>query len=195
MKMYIRLPCAAAILSLAVQLPVASAAPLGGGGLVYTVILPAGEFGSSNFTAVLVQGFAAMKQFCGALDANYRIDCLAERMGELASDIPDDTDYDEVQEALKSASDRMAKLARSNRDRNLPRGKAKIPGTEGETTSRALNPVAQSALPNANKQAEAILAETQTLLLRSSDTADGKKAQYQRIADAIGSNKVLLRSA
>ena len=54
-------------------------------------------------------------------------------------------------------------------------------------------PVSDAPAADVNPRATAILQEAQTGLLRSADTAD-KRAQYARIADAIGSNKVLLRA-
>lgn len=165
------------------------------GGLIYTVIIPAGEFGSAAFTSVVVGGLAEARKFCGELDDSaYRVDCLAERFGVVAGLIPKDSDYGEVQEVLKSVSDRLAALARANRDRTLPRARATRTGTS-QTTSRPLTPIASAAAQEVNQQALEILKETETLLLRSAEGSSSKIAQYAQIADAIGSNKVLLRSA
>ena len=193
MQTYFKLPIlSAAVVALVLPATIASAAPVPG--LIYTVILPAGEFGSVAYTGVVVGGLAAAQKFCAEIgDAAYRVDCLAERFGVLAKSIPKNSDYAEVQAALKSASDRMADLARNNRDPNLPRGRATRPGTS-ETTSRALTPVSAAATAQVNQQALTILEETETLLLRSAEGSKSKIAQYAQIADAIGSNKVLLRS-
>ncbi|MCF6233154.1 MAG: hypothetical protein L3J36_08670 [Rhodobacteraceae bacterium] len=164
------------------------------GAILYTVILPAGEFGSAAYTAVVVSGLASAKKFCGALDEAYRIDCLAERFGVLSQAIPKDSEYAEVQRVLKSASDQMANLARNNRSQDLPRGKATRPGTT-ETTTRVLTPTSQATSVQVNKQAQAILAQTETLLLRSAEGSRSKTLQYAKIARAVGSNKVLLRTA
>ncbi len=164
------------------------------GAVVYTVILPAGEFGSAAYTAVVVSGLAAAKQFCRALDEAYRIDCLAERFDVLSQGIPKDSDYAEVQRVLKTASNQMASLARSNRSQALPRGKATRPGST-ETTTRPLTPTSRTSAVQVNKQARAILAQTETLLLRSGAGSKSKSLQYAKIARAIGSNKVLLRTA
>ncbi len=164
------------------------------GAIIYTVILPAGEFGSVAYTAVVVSGLTAAKKFCGSLDEAYRIDCLAERFSVLSKDIPKDSDYEEVQRVLKSASDQMASLARSNRSQDLPRGKATRPGTT-ETTTRVLTPTSRETSAQVNQQAQAILAQTETLLLRSAAGSRSKSLQYSKIAKAVGSNKVLLRTA
>ena len=194
MRNYLRTSCCAvAIAALVLPAGIVMAAPVPG--LIYTVILPAGEFGSLAYTGVVVSGLAAARKFCAELkDKAYRVDCLAERFGVLARSIPKNSDYDEVKAALKSASDRMGDLARKNRDQNLPRGRATRPGSS-ETTTRPLTPVAAPVADQVNQQALTILAETETLLLRSAEGSKSKIAQYAQIADAIGSNKVLLRAA
>lgn len=165
------------------------------GPLLYTVILPAGEFGSLAFSGVVVGGLASAQKFCAELDnPAYRVDCLAERYGALAKSIPQDSDYAEVQTALKSASDQLATLAKSNRDPKLPRGKATRKGST-ETTTRPLTPVSAARAVEVNQQARVILDQTGTLLLRSAEGSKSKAAQYAQIAEAIDSNKVLLRSA
>jgi hypothetical protein len=43
-------------------------------------------------------------------------------------------------------------------------------------------------------QAQQIVTETETLLLRSTEASNARKVHYSRIAAAVDSNKVLLRS-
>lgn len=167
-----------------------------GPGVLYTVILPPGEFGSNNYTDVVTSNIAAAQQFCADLEnESYRVDCLAERLGEVSDEIPDDSDYAEVKEILKDTSEQLEELARANRDTTQPRGRATSQGETPITTSRPLTPVTPSSLPDVNAQAQAILDNTETLLLRSAEGSESKALQYSRIADAIGSTKVLLRSA
>lgn len=167
--------------------------------LVYTVILPAGGFGSANYTKVITGGIASAQKFCAEIgNDSYKVDCLAERLGKVADDIPQGTDYDEVRNILKDTSDQLENLARQNRDPGQPRGRATRPATDTTpelTTSRQLTPVAPQSLPQVNQQASAILSNTETLLLRSAAGSESKTQQYSRIAEAIGSSKVLLRSA
>ncbi|MFD3190288.1 hypothetical protein ACFMPD_08435 [Sedimentitalea sp. HM32M-2] len=173
-----------------------AAAQVPGPGLVYTVILPAGEFGSKNYTEVLTGNIAAAQKFCAELDNDsYKVDCLAERLETISREIPRDSDYSEVKSILKDTSDQLADLARANRDSTLPRGRAVSQGETPVSTSRPLTPVDPAALPNVNAQARAILDNTETLLLRSAEASESKALQYSKIADAIGSSKVLLRSA
>lgn len=167
--------------------------------LVYTVILPAAGFGSANYTDVVTGGIAAAQKFCAELgNDSYKVDCLAERIGKVADDIPRGTDYDEVRNILKDTSTQLESLARQNRDPSQARGRATQPATDTTpevTTSRPLTPVAPQSLPQVNQQASAILSNTETLLLRSASGSESKTQQYSRIAEAIGSSKVLLRSA
>lgn len=181
----------ASVAGLIVPLPVAVGAqsPLG---TLLTFVVPSGQFGSNNYTNVVVNTLVAAKKFCGALDGAYHVDCLAERIGAMAAEIPEDSDYAEVRGILTKTSNDMAALARTNRDRAKPRASA----TSGDIkTTRPLTPIAPAAVASTNQQAAAILDATTTLLLRSPDDDSGKKLHYARIAEALGSNKTLLRSA
>ena len=163
-------------------------------GALITLVMPSGEFGSARFTDLLVNSLGAAKGFCGALDESYRADCLAERIGSLASDIPEGSDYDEVRQLLQQTSRDIASVARSNRDASKPRQRASTGGSAPQTSSRPLTPVTQASLASVNQQATAILERSETILLRTPDDDSGKRLHYTRIAEAIGSNKTLLRS-
>ena len=194
MQRILNLPIVAlTAISVNVPFPPAALAQAPVGALV-TMVIPAGEFGSKQFTDVLVTSLGAAKGFCSQLDQSYQIDCIAERLDKMASDIPKDSDYEEVKALLKSTSDEMSDVARRNRDRTRPRQKASSGGSNPQTTTRPLTPVAQASLIEASLQAAAILDRTETLLLRSPDDDSGKSLHYARIAEALGSNKTLLRS-
>jgi hypothetical protein len=175
-------------LALAVPLPATLHAQAGA---LITLVMPAGQFGSDKFTDLLVNSLGAAKGFCGALDQAYRVDCLADQIDQLAKDIPADSDYAEMRGILEQTSKDMQSLARANRDAAKPRQRA---SAGGSGTSRPLTPVRDASLASINQQATAILERTETLLLRTPDDDTGKKLHYTRIAEAIGSNKTLLRS-
>ena len=61
-------------------------------------------------------------------------------------------------------------------------------------TSRPIIPVAPEAQAEVNVQADAILSEAATVLLRSADNSPQLQDDYIQIATAVGSTKVLLRS-
>ena len=182
----------AGALAFPLSAPLQAQAPVGA---VVTLVMPAGDFGSTKFTDLLVNTLGAARGFCGALDKSYQVDCLAERLGRMASDIPEDSDYAEVKQMLDNASREMEQLARSNRDSGKPRASASAGGSLPQATTRPLTPVSAGSIASVNEQAAAILDRTQTMLLRSPDDEGGKSLHYARIADAIGSNKTLLRSA
>lgn len=163
-------------------------------GAVYTVVVPAGQFGSSAFVNAVTGSIAAAAKFCADLgDKAYLVDCLAERLTVVAGDIPQDSDYAEVSQVLLSTSAQLATLARSNRDTGRQRAHATRKGTN-ERTTRPLTPVASSAAASVNRRAAEILDSTRTVLLRSAESSTEKRNQYARIAQAVGSTKVLLRA-
>ncbi len=174
--------------------PIMARAQVGASAL-YTVIVPAGDFGSANFTRQLVSSLATAKAFCGGLDQSaYRVDCLAERLQVVSDDIPEGTDYDEVRQVLEDASAEMALLARNNRDPDLPKAPASRQGDSSERSTRPLTPVASAAQAEVGERAIAILEQAQTQLLRSAEGSNSRSLQYAQIAQAIDSTKVLLRS-
>lgn len=185
---------------LALGVAVTGVAPIGASAqaslnVLYTVVVPAGDFGSAQFTRHVVSSLASAKAFCGGLDrAAYRVDCLAERLEVVSDTIPEGSDYDEVRRVLNSASVDMAQLARNNRDPNLPKGPASRGGDSPVQSTRPLTPVSSAAQAAVGQQAIAILEQAQTQLLRSAEGASRRSIQYAQIAQAIDSTKVLLRS-
>ncbi len=73
--------------------PVAVAAQ--SSGVLYTVVVPAGGFGSSLFLRELLGALAAARLFCQQIeDQSLQVDCLSDRLEQVADEIPDGTDYD-----------------------------------------------------------------------------------------------------
>lgn len=162
-------------------------------GVLYTVVVPAGGFGSSLFLRELLTSLAAARLFCQQLkDPTLQVDCLSDRLENVAAEIPEDTDYDEVRSILAQTSADLGALARKNRDRDRGRVTASQPGRGEAGATRPLRPIAPASLAAVNAEAVAILDEATTQLLRSADTRN--RSQYARIAQALESNKVLLRS-
>ncbi|MCG7624557.1 MULTISPECIES: hypothetical protein [unclassified Epibacterium] len=162
--------------------------------LVYTVVVPSGQFGSANFLKELVRSLATIQAFCGGLeDRSYRVDCMAERLQAVSGEIPEGTDYDEVRSVLAEASAKLETLARDNRDRSKGRINVSSAKAGGGATARPLVAVDAAELAAVNQQAEAILDEARTVLLRSAGSRQ-RQSQYTRIAQALDSSKVLLRS-
>lgn len=165
------------------------------GPIVYSVVVPAGEFGSAAYLAELLGTLAAAKAFCRATgDSALQVDCLSERLETAAGGIPRGTDYDEVRGVLQDTSARLKRLARQNRDPGRGRVTVTSSANPAERTARPLTPVSAAAQAAVNQEAARILEEAATVLLRSAEAAQERQTQYAQIAAAIDSNKVLLRS-
>lgn len=164
-------------------------------GVLYTVILPAGQFGSPQAMGFLLGGISAAKAFCSKIQDEYVVDCLAERLAHVADQVPEDGDYAEFDRVLNDTSDKLQQLARSNRDRTLRAGRATTGGEAPITTTRPLVPVSAANATAVNQQARAILDEAETVLLRSAAESLPQRQQYAQLAEAVGSTKVLLQAA
>ncbi|OED47004.1 hypothetical protein [Leisingera sp. S232] len=163
--------------------------------VTYSVVIPAGEFGSAAFLSEMLATLAAAKAFCRAAgDPALNVDCLSERLETAADGIPDGTDYDEVRGVLQETSQRLKRLARQNSDPTRGRVTVTSSANPAERTSRPLTAVSSVAQAAVNQEAVRILEEAATVLLRSAEAAQERQTQYAQIAAAIDSNKVLLRS-
>ncbi|MGC9418556.1 MAG: hypothetical protein ACP5EN_06230 [Rhodovulum sp.] len=147
-------------------------------------------FSTAN-TDRIIRRIEAGRDFCaGIAQREYVIDCLAAQLERVARAMPG-PDYRTVGQIIGSAARDLRRLAEANADPDLPRGRVRIGGT---TSPRALTPVRRDALGRLNRQAAGILQEAETRLLRAGEQSAQRQVHYQRIAAAIGSAKVLLRS-
>ncbi len=155
-----------------------------------------GNIGTVNpaTTTSVVNAINESFQFCKVLPGrSYTIDCLAERLAAISRSISDEPGMAAASEALMEASEELSLVAWSNittmQDPKVFRDK-----TSGMRTTRPVVPVSEDRIDTALAQADAILSRTETVLLRSAEGSADRATQYQRIAQAIDSNKVLLRS-
>ncbi|MEX5729134.1 hypothetical protein Ga0609869_002487 [Rhodovulum iodosum] len=140
----------------------------------------------------IVREISAARDFCGRLaQKEYVIDCLADQLATVADNIPLRGDYREARRTIDAAARDLRALARGNADPALPRARLRTPTLR---SSRAITPVRSDALSALNDRAAGILQEAETTLLRSAENSERRMVHYQRIADAVGSTKVLLRS-
>lgn len=148
---------------------------------------------SAATTDRVVAQIDAARNFCGRLSQReYVIDCLASELAQVAGDMPAG-EYAEARQAIDRAARKLRALATENADPVLPKGRVRL-GTGGPTSARPVTPVRSNALNALNDQAAAILEEAETVLLRSAESSERRMVHYQRIAGAVGSTKVLLRS-
>ena len=147
---------------------------------------------TQDITAALQEAYL----ICSSLeDGSYAPDCVRDRIETLAASLPSTGDYAPVKEVLEQAAQKLDGVVRRNRAPAKPRASVRtvVRGTPVQTAP--LRPVRAEAVETALESTVAILDEAQTQLLRSSANSDRRQVHYQNIATAIGSNKILLRSA
>lgn len=145
-------------------------------------------------TEAIVDAMQAATRYCEWVKPReYVIDCLSERLDDVKRDIAGNSGYEDVRDVLGDTSRQLRDIARQNRSRTLPRTRFRQEGPNATQTNRALVAVDSARLDRAAAQALSVIRQAETRLLRSSGgSADA--TQFQRIAGAMGSNKVLLRS-
>lgn len=124
----------------------------------------------------------------GLPNPSYAVDCMAAGLADVAAAVPQGGDEAALRATLEEAARGLRALARQNQDPALPR----VTVRRGELAlSRPLTAVVPS--PAVAAAADAIVAEAQTVLLRSAP-ADAVP-EYNRISAALDSSRVLLRSS
>ncbi|MFY0312246.1 hypothetical protein ACFMBG_20390, partial [Leisingera sp. D0M16] len=142
----------------------------------------------------LVDRVSGFRDLCGIVGP-YLIDCLAERFEALEKDLAGLPGHEPLRKILKETARDLRQIARENRDPSRPRGKARSLNS-AERSHRPIVAVAPERQATAKAQALAVLEEAQTKLLRSAENSPTRSiVPYQRIAAALNSSKVLLRSA
>ena len=151
---------------------------------------------SSLATAAYVDELQASVAFCKAISKReYLVDCFAERIGAVADKMPAYGDMSEMRAALMTASRKLGAVAGKYRSPSLPPVRMQMGGARPITTTRPLRPVAPENLDAALAAAATIVAETETVLLRSAARSQDRALDFQQVAAVIGSTKVLLRSS
>lgn len=148
---------------------------------------------SETVTVDVVSQLSNATQACQALTVVYRTDCLANELEALVEALPVEGEYEEARKALSNASQELSALSRQNRDNNQPRLKVTVMA-DPQTVRRPVAAVQQETVEQTNAKALAVLEDTTTVLLRSAEGNSGVAVHYQRIAQALDSTKLLLRS-
>lgn len=149
---------------------------------------------STRDTSLIVQNIQSVVADCKRYDPVYRVDCLAQGLKDVASRIPADGDYSKARRIISKAAGDLAKLVRANADSSQPKLDAPATANPRLKRKRSYTAVKKEALAAVMKQAQAIVKEAATELLRSYENSDKRFAHYQKIATAVDSTKVLLRS-
>ena len=130
---------------------------------------------------------------CASVTREYAIDCVIVHLKQAISVTPHTGDYAEVRKVLSDTVNRLEKIVADNRDDTKPLIRLQTGGAGGPATAR-MRAIRPDTVNRANADAARVLAEAQTVLLRSASAQTRAKLEYVRIAEAVGSNKVLLRS-
>lgn len=144
-----------------------------------------GLAGSSTVVNGIIQVLRSGERECGQLPLEYRADCLQHTFRRAADVAEKGRAYSAAAAHLRSAATRISSLVA----RNVDPAAGRI--SRGTRSYRA---VKKSAVRAVNAAAAAVITETETKLLRSVGSSQQRKIHYQRIAQAVGSTKRILRS-
>lgn len=131
---------------------------------------------------------------CNAVDPAYRVDCLAKELKAIADSLSGEGDYAEAAEVLEKASQDLKDQTRGIIDNSKPRLRVTLPSSPQRAPRPPLAAILPENVEAVNEAAIGILDEATTVLLRSAEQSAERAAHYQQIAQALDSNKVLLRS-
>lgn len=145
-------------------------------------------------TGRIVNALNAATAFCSAkADRAFTLDCMNYEYWKIVETLPESGEYADVRVALEVAATRMSALVERHNDK-APAQTLSRTGIEPKVTTRKINPIVSAAIPSAAREAADAIAEAQTVLLRSTGNSDLRRAQFQRIAQAMESGAILLRS-
>ncbi len=129
------------------------------------------------------------------IERRYRVDCLRIYYGWAADLLPDSGEYLEIKKALRKAEKKLSAIVSKNVDRSAP----VITPRERHRSAAPKMPPLRAVKPAAEKkaiaQAEAVVKETELVILRSGEDPDRRTAHFSAVAEAVDSNLVVLRSA
>ncbi len=129
------------------------------------------------------------------IERRYRLDCLRIYYGWIADSLPDNGDYYPIKQAMRRAEMKLDAIVSANVDRTAP---TITPRKGYKPYAKKLPPlraVKKSSVKNAMAQAEAVVKETQLVILRSGEDPTRRTAHYEEVSAALDSNLVILRSA
>lgn len=138
---------------------------------------------SSTITRSVTRALTRGAASCHRLPWIYRYDCYTDVYRDAANLIAGNPAYKEAYAALAKVEKVLEQEVARNIDPKAPRVRRGV---------KTYQPIKKSSVPKVTKKTEIALQEAETTLLRS---ASDKGTHYTRIADAVNSNKVLLRSA
>jgi hypothetical protein len=146
-------------------------------------------------TDVLVARIAEVNAVCDWLLQPYRLWCLANGYDLMAETLLPFGGYRDVRQVLRRTANQLRVIAEANVDPEAePVVLRRREGGATAVGNAPIRAVRRDAVAATNRQAAAVLDEATTVLLRSAENSSRRQVSYQRIAQAIDSSKVLLRS-
>lgn len=186
----------------AASTPVVPTTAAAAGSVASSGSAPASEASQTNnaradaIGAGISQAIVASMLFCAKFEKDeYRIDCFANQLEQVSETTPDDAEFGQARSILADTAAKLSNVVKTRSSKTLGPVTLSLSSGQGRTSSRAITAVATEELPAALSEAELVLEEAQTLLLRASEQSERRKLVYADMAQAVGSTKVLLRSA
>jgi len=130
---------------------------------------------------------------CSAYTDVWRVDCLSNELERMANQLPNDRASAQAKADIRAAAEKLRMLAEQNADPAQPavRRSVELDGKK-RTTTRPITAVAPERVVATNLAADQVITELSTTLLRSASSSNA--AEFTRVAAAVDSTKVLLRS-
>lgn len=143
-------------------------------------------------TASIVKNINGARGECASYAPVYRIDCLRQRLADIAQRIPAGPAYSEARQIISRASSKLGRIQAGITDAKAPRQRSRANPRLKQTKTYAA--VKREKLSKAMEQARQVIDEASTQLLRAAENSEKRASHYQQIAAALDSTKVLLRS-
>nr|WP_314094096.1 hypothetical protein [uncultured Shinella sp.] len=143
-------------------------------------------------TSSIVRNINGARAECAGYDPVYRIDCLRQRLADIAQRIPAGPAYAEARQIISRASSKLGRIQSGITDAKAPRQRSRANPRLKQTKTYAA--VKREKLSKAMEQARQVIEEASTQLLRAAENSEKRASHYQQIAAALDSTKVLLRS-
>ena len=148
---------------------------------------------SDFVTSSIVGNLSAARAECASYNPIYRIDCLRQRLLDIARRIPRGPAYAEARQIIGRAASQLGSIQAANADAGMPKQRSRR--NQRLREAKVYTAVKREKLKQAMQQAGRVIEEAQTQLLRAGENSEKRSSHYQKIAAAVGSTKVLLRSA
>ncbi|WP_432347853.1 hypothetical protein WMC41_09550 [Shinella yambaruensis] len=148
---------------------------------------------SDFITNAILANLAAARSECGSYDRIYRVDCLRHRLLDISRRIPEGPAYGQARQIVGRAASRLGSIQSANADTRVPKQRSRRNPRLRE--AKVYTAIKREKLNQAMQQASRVIEEAATQLLRAGENSEKRSAHYQKIAAAVGSTKVLLRSA